>query len=134
MQKNARAQLCPLQQALFQSRIVRATPETLALIDEVNEPNLGIGFDTWHLGETPNVIKQIIDNANRTWSGSKRTCLEEDRRYCASQRKCRSATRPHFGLGVGRPPGLKPGSWQTCEYWTPMICYTMWLMSELSAE
>jgi hypothetical protein len=30
-------------------------------------------------------------------------------------------------------PELAPGSWQTCEYWTPMVCYTMWLMSELSA-
>jgi hypothetical protein len=28
---------------------------------------------------------------------------------------------------------LDPGSWQTCEYWTPMVAYTMWLMSELSA-
>ena len=37
------------------------------------------------------------------------------------------------GIG-GTPedqPDLKPGSWQTCEYWTPMVCYTMWLMSEL---
>ncbi len=29
-------------------------------------------------------------------------------------------------------PELAPGSWQTCEYWTPMVCFTMWLMSELS--
>ncbi len=38
------------------------------------------------------------------------------------------------GIG-GTPddaPGLKPGSWQTCEYWTPTVCYTMWLMSELA--
>ncbi|MEA1996913.1 MAG: glycoside hydrolase family 9 protein, partial [Gemmatimonadota bacterium] len=28
-------------------------------------------------------------------------------------------------------PDLKNGSWQTCEYWTPMVCYAMWLMSEL---
>ena len=45
--------------------IVSAIPETLALIDEVNEPNLGIGFDTWHLGETPNVLKQIATNVSR---------------------------------------------------------------------
>ena len=29
-------------------------------------------------------------------------------------------------------PDLKPGSWQTCEYWTPMIGLTLWLMAELS--
>ncbi len=28
-------------------------------------------------------------------------------------------------------PDLKEGSWQTCEYWTPMVGYTMWLMAEL---
>ncbi len=30
-------------------------------------------------------------------------------------------------------PNQKPGEWETCEYWTPMVCYTMWLMSELTA-
>ncbi len=37
------------------------------------------------------------------------------------------------GIG-GTPedqPALNPGSWQTCEYWTPMIGYTTWLMAEL---
>ncbi len=37
------------------------------------------------------------------------------------------------GLG-GTPqdePWLGAGSWNTCEYWTPMVAYTMWLMSEL---
>jgi hypothetical protein len=28
-------------------------------------------------------------------------------------------------------PVLQPGSWNTCEYWTPMTAYTMWLMAEL---
>jgi hypothetical protein len=28
-------------------------------------------------------------------------------------------------------PLQMPGSWQTCEYWTPMVAYTMWLMTEL---
>ncbi len=40
------------------------------------------------------------------------------------------------GIGGDRNdmPDLFPGSWQTCEYWTPMICYTLWLMAELSAN
>ncbi|GAI43029.1 unnamed protein product, partial [marine sediment metagenome] len=29
-------------------------------------------------------------------------------------------------------PDLKPGSWQTCEYWTPMLFYTMWLTAEIN--
>ena len=29
-------------------------------------------------------------------------------------------------------PDMLPGSWQTGEYWTPMIALTMWLMAELT--
>lgn len=28
-------------------------------------------------------------------------------------------------------PDLRPGSYHTCEYWTPMVAYALWLMSEL---
>jgi len=28
-------------------------------------------------------------------------------------------------------PHLKPASWQNCEYWTPPVAFTMWLMAEL---
>jgi hypothetical protein len=31
-------------------------------------------------------------------------------------------------------PALDSGSWNTCEYWTPMVCYTMWLAAELQAD
>jgi len=31
-------------------------------------------------------------------------------------------------------PHLKPGSWQNCEYWTPPVSHTMWLMAELQKE
>ena|SRR5438874_888308 len=30
-------------------------------------------------------------------------------------------------------PVLEPGSWNTCEYWTPMVAYVMWLMVELQS-
>jgi hypothetical protein len=30
-------------------------------------------------------------------------------------------------------PSLEPGSYHTCEYWTPMVAYTMWLAAELRA-
>jgi hypothetical protein len=33
----------------------------------------------------------------------------------------------------GDEPELAPGSYNTCEYWTPMVAYTMWLMAELSS-
>lgn len=28
-------------------------------------------------------------------------------------------------------PQLRPGSYQECEYWTPMVCYAMWLLAEV---
>ena len=29
---------------------------------------------------------------------------------------------------------MKPASYRTCEYWTPMACSTMWLMAEIQAQ
>lgn len=39
------------------------------------------------------------------------------------------------GLGGTALDGIciNPGSWNTCEYWTPMVAYTMRLMAELRA-
>lgn len=31
-------------------------------------------------------------------------------------------------------PQLLPGSWNTCEYWTPMVAWTLWLMSALESR
>jgi hypothetical protein len=31
-------------------------------------------------------------------------------------------------------PVKNDGSWQTAEYWTPMVAYTLWLLAELSAN
>lgn len=40
------------------------------------------------------------------------------------------------GIGgtVDDRPALNPGTWQTCEYWTPMIGYTLWLLAEFQAN
>jgi hypothetical protein len=29
-------------------------------------------------------------------------------------------------------PQLRPGSWQECEYWTPMAAFTMCLLAEIT--
>lgn len=34
---------------------------------------------------------------------------------------------------LNRGPGDAPDKWQTCEYWTPMVGYTLWLMATLGA-
>jgi len=45
--------------------MVTTIPETLELITEVGEPNLGIGFDTWHLWDTPNLFEHVRRHARR---------------------------------------------------------------------
>jgi hypothetical protein len=53
-----------------------------------------------------------------------------------------SPPTPHIDGGVmngiggtaGDEPTIDPGSYNTCEYWTPMVAYTMWLMSELQSS
>ena len=40
------------------------------------------------------------------------------------------------GLGGDKAdqPVIGNGNWQISEYWTPMVCYTLWLMAEISAK
>ncbi|GAG38004.1 unnamed protein product, partial [marine sediment metagenome] len=40
------------------------------------------------------------------------------------------------GLGgtVEDHPYLMDGRWQTCEYFTPMLCHTMWLLAEFQSQ
>ena len=45
--------------------LISSIPEALDLIEEVGEPNLGLGFDTWHLWDTPNVLDHIRRHAHR---------------------------------------------------------------------
>ena len=45
--------------------LVCTIPETLELLEEVGAPNLGIGFDTWHLSDTPGVLDHIRAHADQ---------------------------------------------------------------------
>lgn len=45
--------------------LVTTIPETLALLDEVGEPNLGLIFDVWHLWDTPDLLRHIHAHARR---------------------------------------------------------------------
>ncbi|MCC6223093.1 MAG: sugar phosphate isomerase/epimerase [Thermoleophilia bacterium] len=45
--------------------LVSTIPETLVLLDEVGEPNLGIGFDVWHLWDTKGLLESIRAHARR---------------------------------------------------------------------
>jgi sugar phosphate isomerase/epimerase len=56
----------PIHSSLKQDwTIITSIPEALDLIEEVGEPNLGIGFDTWHLWDTPNLLEDIRRHAQR---------------------------------------------------------------------
>ncbi|MDW8310564.1 MAG: sugar phosphate isomerase/epimerase family protein, partial [Verrucomicrobiales bacterium] len=45
--------------------LICTLPETLELLDEVGEPNLGVLFDTWHLGDAPDVLQAAQRHAAR---------------------------------------------------------------------
>ncbi len=45
--------------------LVTNIPETLALLDEVGEPSLGLIFDVWHLWDTPDMLKHLCAHARR---------------------------------------------------------------------
>lgn len=45
--------------------LVSSVPETLNLLAEVGEPNLGVVFDAWHLWDTPNVLEHVRTHAKR---------------------------------------------------------------------
>jgi sugar phosphate isomerase/epimerase len=45
--------------------LVTTIPETLDLLDEVGEPNLGLLFDVWHLWDTPDLLAQTRACAHR---------------------------------------------------------------------
>lgn len=45
--------------------LVTTIPETLALLEEVGEPNLGLIFDVWHLWDTPDLLAHIRTHARR---------------------------------------------------------------------
>jgi len=45
--------------------LVNNVPETLDLLAEVGESNLGIIFDTWHLWDTPNVLEHARSHAKQ---------------------------------------------------------------------
>jgi len=45
--------------------LVGTLPETLDLLAEVGAPNLGVVFDTWHLWDTPDVLKHVRKHARK---------------------------------------------------------------------
>ena len=45
--------------------LITTIPETVDLLDEVDEPTLEILFDTWHLWDTPGVLDDIAKYADR---------------------------------------------------------------------
>ena len=45
--------------------LVSSMPETLALLEEVGRPSLGLMFDTYHLWDTPGVLDDVARHVDR---------------------------------------------------------------------
>ena len=52
--------------------------------------------------------------------------------FCPATPRIPGAVMNGIGGTVEDQPALYDGSYNTAEYWTPMVAYTMWLMAELS--
>jgi len=48
-----------------QYSLVTNLPDTVALLEDIGEPNTGIMFDVWHLWDTPNLLTDIAHHAHR---------------------------------------------------------------------
>lgn len=44
---------------------INTIPDAVAMLDEIGEPNTGIMFDVWHLWDTPGVLAEIANHAER---------------------------------------------------------------------
>jgi sugar phosphate isomerase/epimerase len=45
--------------------LVATIPEALELVEEVGVPGFGIGFDVWHLWDTPHLLDDVREHASR---------------------------------------------------------------------
>jgi sugar phosphate isomerase/epimerase len=55
----------PLHPTLEQFTFLHSLPDAVAMLDEIDEPNTGLVFDTWHHWDTPDVIAHIHAHADR---------------------------------------------------------------------
>jgi sugar phosphate isomerase/epimerase len=56
----------PLHRELYPHwTIVGTIPETVELLDEIGEPNLGVLFDVYHLWDTDNLLEDTVLHGNR---------------------------------------------------------------------
>jgi sugar phosphate isomerase/epimerase len=48
-----------------QLSLIATVPETLDLLDEADLPQVGIMVDLWHLGDTPEIERHLVENVDR---------------------------------------------------------------------
>lgn len=63
-----RIDLEPIRDGGFDASFVHDLPESLRLLEEVGEPNLGLICDVWHLWDTPDILDHLERNASRIGS------------------------------------------------------------------
>jgi sugar phosphate isomerase/epimerase len=55
----------PLHSSMEIFTFLHTLPDAAALLDEIDEPNTGLVFDTWHHWDTPDVLEQIREHGHR---------------------------------------------------------------------
>jgi sugar phosphate isomerase/epimerase len=62
--------------------MVTTLGEAVQLLDEADHPALGIQFDTWHVWNTPNVVEEIAEHADRIVGVHVADWREPTRNWC----------------------------------------------------
>jgi sugar phosphate isomerase/epimerase len=62
--------------------MISSLGEAAELLDEAHHPALGIQFDTWHVWNTPNVVDEIAEHANRFVGVHVADWREQTRGWC----------------------------------------------------
>jgi hypothetical protein len=79
----------------------------------------------WVLGVNPFDASTIVD------VGRNQPALYRSSQFKPNTPSIPGGVMNGFGGSERDEPVLLPGSYHTCEYWTPMVAHTMWLLAEL---
>jgi len=97
------------------------------LLQDAKLTNLAQRHLDWILGSNPFNASTVIG------AGANQPRLYHPGAFTPATPLMNGGVMNGVGGDANDQPLLTPGSWQNCEYWTPMTAYTMWLMAQLQS-
>jgi hypothetical protein len=97
------------------------------LLQNLKLTNLAQRHLDWILGTNPFNASTVVG------SGKNQPQLYHPGAFTPATPLMNGGVMNGIGGDANDQPLLTPGSWQNCEYWTPMTAYTTWLMAQLQS-